>query len=575
MTIIDKYLESIGKDRNFLKPKLDEEFGVSIKGISDGVELIKKHIEKNSTILIYGDYDVDGTTGSIVLDLMFRTLGYDNFKVLLNERVLGNGFNQATIDTIMVNKPIGLVISTDHGSSSDNYIHRLIEMGIDVLITDHHQLKDGKPLKYANVFINPQQDESDKYKKLSGCAVSYALVKQVLKNHPNEKLYENEMLELVGISTIGDMMDMSNEINRAITIDGIKSLNSSKLGKAYRKLMNYPKNISSKDIGWTIVPMVNSCSRMASAQIGYISLLPIKLTPKNISPVVDLNNLTRRSETSMLSTGNSNRYDGYNEDALVDIMATTLDQMKILNLQRKRKQNEILNDVRKQIKKDDLFIMIVINEGNGINGIISSQIGNDTKKPTITFVYGKDTCSGSCRGIVSSLDVKACFDYIKDKDSSVIYMEDGVYKYGGHHGAAGITVNTNKLSRFKELFNEYIIDNNIKHEEPDLLNDPTVIDITKFNNITKQLEELEELEPFGNNLKPPMLKVKFDLIKNLKTIPLGDKKLIKFSGVINDATIDCSLFAGREDDIEVRDAYIIGNMTYNKGPIFDIVKIIQ
>ncbi len=571
MTILEQYLANIGKTTAFLNPKLDEDFGSSLTGIKEGVELIKKHIEKKSMIVIYGDYDADGVPGSVVLDLMFRTLEYNDFKVLLNERVFGNGFNQTTIDTIMIHRPVGLVISVDHGSSSDVYIHRLREMGVDVLITDHHQLKDNKPPKHANVFINPQQEKSDKYKKLSGCAVGYALVNAVLKDHPNRDMYRNEMAELVAISTIGDMMDMSNEINRCITIDGMKQLNNGRLGKAYRKVMNYPKTISSKDVAWTLVPMINSCSRMASAQIGYISLLPSKLTPKNIMPVVDLNNIRNSSESGMLSTGESTRYRGNNEDMIVEAMFENLDQMRVLNLQRKKRQNELIRDARRQVNKKDVANILMINEGTGINGIISSQIGNETKKPTVTFLYGMDTCSGSGRAIIDGFDIKACFDWIKDTDPEVIYQEDGVYKYGGHHGAAGITVNTKMIERFKELFIKYITDNDIKYSKPDYKNDESIIDITNYTNVNKQLEELEQLEPFGNNYSAPKLKVRFDLIKNLKTIPLGDNKIIKFTGVINDASIDCSIFAKREDDIEVRDAYIVGSMTYNKGPIFDII----
>lgn len=115
MVIVNKYLEQIGKDETFLNPKLPEEFGVSLTGIPEGVELIRKHMKLGSKILIYGDVDVDGITGSVVMDLAFRTLGYTNYVVLTNERVFGNGLNQTTMDTITANMPIGLLLTVDHG----------------------------------------------------------------------------------------------------------------------------------------------------------------------------------------------------------------------------------------------------------------------------------------------------------------------------------------------------------------------------------------------------------------------------------------------------------------------------
>jgi single-stranded-DNA-specific exonuclease len=578
MVIVNKYLEQIGKDASFLNPELPEEFGISLTGINDGVDLIRKHIKENNKIVVYTDYDCDGTTGAVILDLTFRSLGYNNYVVLMNERIFGNGINQTTVDTIKGILPVGLVITSDHGSSNDNYIKMLRDMNVDVIITDHHHLKDNKPPIYANVFINPQQETNDMYKSISGGATTFALAKQLLKDHPNEYLYMDNLLELTAISTIGDMMDMTNEINRNITKLGMEKLNSSKLGKAFRRAMKYPNEIMSRDISFTLVPMINSCSRVSTSALGYISLLPPKTIARNIANTVNYNHMSESIKSIVGDTIQFPKtWDEHQDDeAEIEHIVSNMEELKNVNLQRKKKQNDVMAEAIKQIDPDCPINMIIIKGGNGINGIVSSQVGNKTNKPTITFIYGTETCSGSCRGSIPTLDVKKCFDYIKDNDKDVFHIKEGSYVYGGHFGAGGCTVNTNKLEDFKRLFIQYMIDNKIEYIAPSLLDDPNIIDITNIHNLTEELSHIKQLEPFGNNLQPPKLKVKFDLIKNYKAFPINpDTKMIKFTGVIDDASIDCTMYVDRERDIEVRDAYIIGTMTFNKGPIFNIIDAIQ
>ncbi len=451
-------------------------------------------------------------------------------------------------------------------------------MCVDVLVTDHHHLKDNTPPKHANVFINPQQEINDRYKCISGCATGFALMRELIKDHPNEYMYMDMMLELVGISTIGDMMDMSNEINRAVTISGMSALNKSKLGKAFRGAMKYPNEIMSRDISFTLVPMINSCSRIASSAIGYTALLPAKLIPRNIHSVVNYNNMDNMIKTSNIGTHN-NLGEHQSEEAEIEHIMSNIEELKNLNTQRKKKQNEIMIDAVKQLDDNCPINMIILKTGTGINGIVSSQIGNKTNKPTITFVYGNETCSGSCRAIIPTLFILDCLNWIHKQDSEVFFSRDGVPVFGGHTSggsAAGMTVNTSKLNKFKELFIQFMVDNDIKHTKPELEDDVTIIDITNIPNLSEELSYIKQLEPFGNNLQPPKLKVKFDLIKNYKSFPINpETKIVKFTGVIDDASIDCTMFVDRDKDIEVRDAYIIGTMTFNKGPIFNIIDAIQ
>lgn len=341
--------------------------------------------------------------------------------------------------------------------------------------------------------------------------------------------------------------------------------------------MKYPNEIMSRDISFTLVPMINSCSRVSTSALGYISLLPPKTIARNIQNTIDYNHIHTKIEEYVKIP---KTWDEHQDDeAEIEHIMSNMEELKNVNLQRKKKQNEVMAEAVKQIDPECPINMIIIKVGNGINGIISSQIGNKTNKPTITFVYGNETCSGSCRAIIPTLFILDCLNWIHKQDSEVFFSRDGVPVFGGHvsgGSAAGMTVNTSKLTRFKELFIQYMVDNKIEYNPPSLLDDPNIIDITNIHNLNEELSYIKQLEPFGNKLQPPKLKVRFDLIKNYKAFPINpETKMIKFTGVIDDASIDCTMFVDRDKDIEVRDAYIIGTMTFNKGPIFNIIDAIQ
>ena len=115
MNIVEKYMEIKGKDSTFLKPNIDILYKKKLKGIVEGVELIRKHMDAGNKILNYTDFDVDGATSAAVIHKSFDIIGYKNIDVLVNKREFGNGFNDMTIDYIKNNPDIKLVISSDHG----------------------------------------------------------------------------------------------------------------------------------------------------------------------------------------------------------------------------------------------------------------------------------------------------------------------------------------------------------------------------------------------------------------------------------------------------------------------------
>ena len=558
MNIVEKYMEIKGKDSTFLKPNIDILYKKKLKGIVEGVELIRKHMDAGNKILNYTDFDVDGATSAAVIHKSFDIIGYKNIDVLVNKREFGNGFNDMTIDYIKNNPDIKLVISSDQGSSNNYHIGLIRDMGIDVIVTDHHQLKDNTPPENANVFINPQQEEDNTFKCLSGCAVAYllmtALTEDIYPTDMDRQLEVKNLMELVAISTIGDMMDLSDPVNRAITSEGMKILNTepskyigadgkarnrgSRLGVSF-KIRLKTDYIDSKDISFNIVPMLNSCSRVSEAKFAYLTLMG-----------------------SSVSGGNDS-----NIEMLLDI-----------NNRRKTMQSKLVGIASEQIRNDKKTnVLLLPASGTGINGIVASKISNETYKPTVVFIKGEKVCSGSGRGFIPALNMKECFDHIHSLDNTIFHTENNEVKYGGHAGAAGCSVYLDKIEKFSDMFDSYV--SNIKYDIREMLNAKVVnaINITNIKNIDSELRtSIKRLSPFGNGWENPLLLIIPETIKNVKKIALPDGKtmIVKFEVSLEDKPYTFTYFHNVNIDVAIKGCKILCTANIKKNISFNVDTLI-
>ena len=463
-------------------------------------------------------------------------LGYTNYIVLTNKREFGNGINNNTLEFISNNQDVKLCITADHGSSNETHIAKIVKMNIDVIITDHHKLREDGAPKSANAFINPQQEEDPLFREISGCAVAYLLMYWLIKSNDVTIEKDNRLLGLVAVSIIGDMMNLSDPVNRSLTLTGLSNFNFSPLGKAFMKVLNL-EFIDSKDISFKVVPMINSCSRVSESYIGYVSLL-------------------EKSE---------------------DIMIENVEYLLELNNRRKLIQNKLIVNANGQLKANRKTNVIVLpGSGTGINGVIASQLSNGTKRPTIVFINGETVCSGSCRGFIPALDVKECFDYIHKTDPTIFQVVEGDVKYGGHAGAAGCSVYKEKLNDFDKMFDDYVRDLNYNVRDMIRAQKDNAIDITNIKNLGMELMKTRQLAPFGNGWENPLLLVRPETIKNVRKIVLsgGNTILVKFVVRLDDQDYNFTYFHNANLDLELKGSDILCTADIKRTISFDVKELI-
>ena len=436
-----------------------------IKDMDKAVEFINNAVHSNKRILIYGDYDCDGITSIATLKKYFNYIGYDVAYYLPDRELEGYGLSETCIKNFMnIFKP-EVVITVDCGISNKAEIDLLKDIyNVDVLVTDHHEIGDDLP---NCTVINPKTSDNN-LKNLAGVGVVFKLVEALAGRD-----FANNLLDIVCIGTIADLVELTGE-NRIIVKLGLDLLNQNKI-KGITAIKNQIKkygDLTEGDIGFSIAPMINSIGRMANA-----------------NNVVDM----------FLSDDNY----------YLSSMAVKLEK---LNNERKFLCDVIFDDATKMLKNYDFTKNKVIalyskHWKTGILGIVASRIAEEYNLPTMLFGNGNDCIKGSCRS-AGGIDLYQMLSTAKQYFIS----------FGGHSGAAGLSIQKENLPLIMDVLNEYITTNN-------LLNNlhPKIIYDTEINSISKQLyEDILKLQPFGMGNPTP----KF-LMKNTGEFKVFAKKHLK------------------------------------------------
>jgi single-stranded-DNA-specific exonuclease len=478
--LINRGLKSTKDIDDFLNPRLDNLLDpLSLQGMVRTVERIKKALTTQEKILIYGDYDVDGITSTTLLFSVLTKFSSDVYYYIPDRFEEGYGISQKGIQ-FALKYHISLIITVDCGITSHQEIKQLIDMGIDTIVTDHHEPFKNLPKAYS--IINPKNCDYP-FKDLAGVGVAFKLVQAlyILLGKDHTTLYEH--LDLVALGTIADSMPILGE-NRILVKYGINILTNSKK-RGLKKLVEHfqnntpSNNLTVRDISFNLIPVLNSTGRIGN--------------PKQ---AVDL-----------LLTDSS-----YRADYLVN-------KMLELNEERKEITQKVLSEARTMAAnsklKDNHGVLVLSSDKwhPGIIGIVASRVMEENSQPVIIISISNGMGKGSGRNLGE-------FDFSK----ILSQCSDLLVKYGGHQYAAGITILGDKIDRFRERINR-VLDGNqkINQYNEQIINIDALIELNTMK--WDFLDYIERLRPFGaGNPQPVFCGYKFPLI-SLKKVGKDEKHL--------------------------------------------------
>ena len=448
--------------RLFLSPtRKDFHNPFLIKDMEKSVERIIKAIENNEKVTIYGDYDVDGITSITVLKSFLKDRGLETSQYIPNRLNEGYGLNNNAIEKIK-QQGCDLMITVDCGISAINEINYASSLGIETIITDHHEPGNEIPKAFA-VIDNKRKDSKYPFRELAGVGVVFKLIQAIgIKLGLKEEEYL-KYLDIVCVGTISDIVPLVDE-NRVIAKLGLMLIRQTRnIGlKSIIDTSGYTK-IDSNSISFGIAPRINACGRMGKAE----DALELFLS-KNYNEVSEL-------------AKKLNDYNKLRQDTEKEIYENAIKQIE---------QNKL--------DKNNSIIVGGHNWHHGVIGIVSSKITEMYFKPSILLSFEEDGIgTGSGRSIPGF-----------DLHEALTKCLGSVEKFGGHSMAVGLTVKKEKFEEFKKEFEQIATKSNVSEIIP-VINIDAKIDFSAINK--DMVESLKQLEPFGEGNKMPVF-----VFKNLK-----------------------------------------------------------
>lgn len=478
MSLFDKILAARGLDEEsraaFLTPDYSRTHDpFLLPDMTKAVKRLVRARKRQDHITIYGDYDIDGLSATVVLIDAFKSFGFDNVDVFIPNRfVEGYGLTVDAVEKIADNGA-QLIITVDCGSQSDSEIKRANELGVDVIVTDHHNMSSSRPPAVA--VINPKQpDNKYPFKDLAGVGVAFKLVQALqtkLEGLPDGQ--EKWLLDLVALGTVCDIVALVDE-NRLFVYWGLKVLSQTRRPglKALMAVSKIePRKVNARSLGFGLGPRMNAAGRLETAQHALDMLIA-------------------------------------DEPMLALEKAQTLD---MLNMSRKNEQSKILKQAIIQAENyvnDSVLVLSGADWNHGIVGIVATKLLEKYKKPTFVLQEMGDESKGSARsyGGFSVAD-------------AILASEDIITKGGGHNLAAGVTLPTKNISEFRKRVNKFYKSQNLTDQQSLLL--PKADVSAELNEVDEVLVDLiGQLEPFGNGNPQPILKSDNLLVKNIRR--MGD-----------------------------------------------------
>lgn len=509
--MVNREIDTVDKINKFINPTFSQFHNpLLMKDMEKGVTIIKNAIEQGEKIMIYGDYDADGVTSTVIL---YKALKKCNCKVsfyIPDRENEGYGMSSERIEKIK-EEGYNTIISCDNGISALEQVERAKELGMTVVITDHHELPfediDGErvyKIPIADAVINPKRNDCEyPFKSLCGAGIAFKFSCALYEAMGISVESAYDLIEIAGIGTICDVVDLIDE-NRVIAREALKLMNNTKnIGlKALKEILNIRNEMSSYHVGFLIGPCINATGRLETAFLSVDLLLceDIEKAKELASTLVELNK--KRQEMTNDSV-----------EAIVNMVNSS----------------SLINDKVLVAYKEDVH--------ESIAGIVAGRVREKFNVPTIVLTKGKEMPKGSGR----SIEEYNMFE-------ELIKCKDLLHKFGGHPMAAGLSIKEENIALFREKLNELC-----ELSEEDLIPKIRIDERLPLKYIDFNLiEQLRSLEPFGKGNNSPILAEKNIPIERISI--LGEKKsTLKFRCRISGSNryIDAICFNKVEEFIEM------------------------
>jgi single-stranded-DNA-specific exonuclease len=457
--LIHRDIKNFSQSKSFFRPAIESLYDPFLM---DGMEVattrVIKALTENQPICIYGDYDVDGTCSTALLYMFLKELGA-NVEYYIPKRLTeGYGLSQSGIDYVK-SRNVSLLISVDCGITAVEETNYANELGIDLIICDHHQPKEQIPEAFA--VLDPLKPNCNyPFKYLSGAGVAFKLAQGVSERIGKREL-PMQYLDLVALAGAADIVPLVDE-NRVLVKEGLNLINNNPrpgIGALIDISNLSPGNLSSGQIVFTIAPRINAAGRLGDAERAVeLFVTKDKNKAKEFANILESENYQRRK-----------------------IDENTL--------------GEALNIIENSLDLD-VEIPIVLHQESwhpGVIGIVASRLVEKYYRPTVMLTTVDGVAKGSARSIAN-------FNIYEALEK----CQDVLIHFGGHKAAAGLAVEIDKLEEFKQKFSQ-VVKESMSSEDfsPEIKIDSQL----KFSEITpKFLRIIDQFAPFGpGNMRPVFL----------------------------------------------------------------------
>lgn len=464
--LVNRGYDTVEAANAFLRPELS---GLHdpflLHDMDKAIERLMQAIDSGQKIIVYGDYDVDGMTSTAIMTWALELMGANVDYFVPSRFSDGYGPNLANYQKLAA-EGMQLLVTVDNGVSGKDEIAWLMAQGIDVIVTDHHELPEELPV--ATAIVHPRHPEgSYPFGGLSGAGVAFKVVSALLEEPADE------VLDLAALGTVADVMSLTDE-NRIIVKQGLESLKldprpgvAALLAAAGTQL----SDIDSSTIGFTIAPRLNALGRLENATTGVQLLLMDE--PEEAKPLAD--------------------------------------HVNALNQERQQLVTKITTAAQEQatqLSEDPVLVVAGENWHEGVLGIVASKLVEQTGKPTIVLNVNDDEMKGSGRSV-------AAFDLFTALDGH----RDLMTTFGGHASAAGMTVPTNNLTALRAALRDEAAQQQLataQKADMQIATTVTAADFTKEN-----FDNLQVLAPFGEGNPEPLFMLDLRGVNQVKTMSEG------------------------------------------------------